>query len=144
MKTNLLRAYAMAFAMIPLYNCSVEPVEQMVPEQIIIETSTTTLFNENDNTVCVGELPKSRVTNNSEFIVNYEVRNADGDLITYVYDLNPGQISDWKTFPVGVTTFSLSTSETTKAVTIDMGTCMAYDVEIDENRQLNTDVAIQL
>lgn len=144
MKTNLLRAYALAFAMIPLYNCSVEPVEQMASEQVLIETFTAPLFNENDNTVCVGELPKSRVTNNSEFIVDYEVRDAAGVLVTYVYDLNPGEISAWKTFPVGVTTFSLSTSETSKAVVIDMGTCMAYDVEINENRQLNTDVPIQL
>ena len=142
MKTNLLRAYALAFAMIPLYNCSVEPVEQIVPEQLITETFIAPLVN--DDTVCIGELPKSRVTNNSDFIVNYEVRDAEGALLNYVYDLNPGQISDWKTFPAGVTSFSLSTSETSKSVTIDMGSCMAYDVEIDENRQLNTDVPIQL
>ncbi|MCK7590893.1 hypothetical protein M0G43_09950 [Subsaxibacter sp. CAU 1640] len=138
MKTNLLKAVAFAMVMTPLYNCSVEPVEQELQLAEIANEQTL------DDTPCSGEDPKARVTNDSDNVVNFEIFDGNGALVNYVYGLNPGETSDWRTFPVGITTFSISTSESSKPVRIDMGLCMAYDVTINENNQLDTDVPIQL
>lgn len=139
MKTNnLLKAIALAIVMTPLYNCSIEAIEELQQET----NQLTTTLNAVD--VCNAQIPKSRITNNSNQIVDFEIHDANGILVNYVYGLNPGDTSDWKTFPVGMTTFTISTSESVKPVNIDMGTCMAYDVAIDVNNQLNTSSATQL
>lgn len=141
MKTNLLKAIAFAIVMSPLYNCSVEPLEHLIQEEV----STIEIANEIDlATPCVGQNPKARVTNNSDNDVNFEIHDSLGNLLDAVYGLNPGEVSDWKNFPSGVTTFTVSTVESSKTVTITMGICMAYDVAIDENNHLNTDIPIQL
>lgn len=142
MKTNLLKAIAFAIVMTPLYNCAVEPIEQQVLQE---ELSTIEIENEIDlTTPCVGQNPQARVTNNNDIDVNFEIHDSLGNLLDAVYGLNPGEVSDWKNFPVGVTTFTVSTAESSKPVTISMGVCMAYDVTINENNQLDTDIPIQL
>ena len=67
MKTNLLKAIAFAIVMTPLYNCSVEPVEQLQQQELTLEQSVTSLTDEAPP--CSGEDPKSRVTNNSDNVV---------------------------------------------------------------------------
>ncbi len=141
MKNNLLKAVALAIVMTPLYNCSIEPTDQF-QQELVTEQSMSLLLN--PVTPCSGEDPKSRITNDGDSLVNFEIHDANGALINYVYGLNPGQTSDWKTFPVGVVTFTVSTSESSKPIIIDMGTCMAYDVTINEDNQLDTGTPIQL
>lgn len=155
MKTNLLKAIALAIVMSTCLNCSVEssfePVEQttMVSEIAIIQNFNDTFENAPDasditEVPCDGQNPKSRVTNNGNDLVNFEIFDAEGSLLGSVYNLNPGEVSDWKVFPVGVTTFKVSTSMSVKPVRIDMGICMAYDVSINEYNQLDTDIPDQL
>jgi hypothetical protein len=140
MKNNLLKTLALALVMTPLYNCSVDSTDQLQEEldSAILISSMSSVY------VCVNEDPKSRITNNSDNIVDFEIHDATGALVNFVYGLNPGETSDYKTFGVGLTTFTVSTSESTKPVRIDMGLCMAYDVAIDEYNQLNTSIPIQL
>ncbi len=140
MKTNLLKAFALALLVPTLTNCSVEPMEQLNQENnSIIEIASQF----DSDTPCIGLNPKARILNNSDHDVDFEIHDSTGNLIDAVYGLNPGELSDWKTFPVGITSFTVSTIQSFKIVTIDMGNCMAYDVTINENNQLNTDIPIQ-
>lgn len=141
MKTNLLKAFAFAIAMTPFYNCSVEPTEEFTQE---LETSQLIENQTFDEGICNGQDPKSRLTNNSDNVVDLEIHDANGALVNYVYGLNPGEMSDWKAFPVGTTSFTISSVESVKVVTISMGLCMAYEVSINENNHLDSDSPIQL
>lgn len=141
MKTNLLKATALAIVMTAFYNCSVESIDsnQTIPEQISLNFDSAL-----DGVPCVDQQPRSRISNNGDEIVNFEIFDSEGILLKSVYDLNPGDVSEWQSFPAGLTTFSVTTSVTSKPVRIDMGNCMIYDVSIDANYQLDTDVPIQL
>ncbi len=141
MKTNLLKTIALAMVMTPFYNCSYEQFSQ--PNNDVIPIESTFELNVDDGP-CSEQNPKTRITNNSNLLVNLEIEDINGDLLNYEYGLLPGETSEWKLFPVGTTTFKISTPVTQKNIVIEMGLCMAYELVIDENNHLNTAVPIQL
>ena len=73
-----------------------------------------------------------------------EVFDTFGILMTHAYGVPAGAESPVLSFPDGVTTFVISTSQSTKTIEIDMANCTIYQVTIDENNQLDTDVPTAL
>lgn len=128
---NLIMAFAI---FISLANCTAEPLE--VFEEDLQEE---TLLFSALVTPCTNADPKARLTNDSNEISSMEIYNEQGALIEHAYDIEPGETSDWKSFPAGEIAFKISTAVSEKIIVIDMSNCSAYDVAIDENNQLNTD-----
>ncbi|MEY8849320.1 hypothetical protein AB9K26_10900 [Psychroserpens sp. XS_ASV72] len=141
---NLLKAFAFAIALSTCYNCSVESAEtnqENLSDNTIEEVTSIT---DTAQTNCVSQDPQARLINNSLVSVDFEVFDQFGILMTHAYGVPAGNDSATLTFPDGITTFVISTSTNSKSIDIDMGDCMVYEVEINENNQLNTDVPIQL
>jgi hypothetical protein len=135
---NLLKAFAYAIVVSTCYNCSTEPVETIQEDSVITQDEVVSFDTPDD--VCTNQDPQAVLTNNSLLAVDFEVFDQFGILITHAYGVGVGDASPVLTFPDGVVTFIVSTSASTKEINIDMGNCMIYEVEIDENNQLNTDV----
>lgn len=139
---NLLKTFAYAIVVSTCYNCTTESVETSQDETLIIQEEIV-VFEELDD-VCTSQNPQAVLTNNSLLSVDFEVFDHFGILMTHAYGVPAGAVSPILTFPDGVVTFIVSTSASTKEIKIDMGDCMIYQVEIDENNQLDTDVPTQL
>ena len=116
--------------------CSTESIEL---EEPTLETSPTL-----DPEDCLDEEPKARVTNNSNILVDMEIFDEEGILINSVYGVHTGADSEWQSFATGIISVVISTEQSTKAIRMDMGSCMTYHVTIDENYQLDTHLPIQL
>lgn len=139
---NLLKAIACAIVVSTCYNCSVESTETVQENSQFSQEEITSI--EVPEIQCVAQDPQAILTNNSLIPANFEVFDQFGLLMTHAYGVPAGNVSPTLTFPDGMTTFVVSTSSSTKEIKIDMGNCMVYEVEIDENFQLDTDVPNQL
>ncbi|WP_431134878.1 hypothetical protein [Psychroserpens mesophilus] len=139
---NLLKAIAYAIVVSTCYNCSVESTENSQEESLVLQEQIAAL--DEPDEVCSGQDPQAVLTNNSLLAADFEVFDQFGLLMTHAYGVPVGDTSTVLSFPDGVTTFIVSTSTSIKEIRIDMGNCMIYEVEIDENNQLDTDVPNQL
>ena len=135
MKTNLLKQLLFMATLMVIFSCSNEPVQ---PDMLLSNENIT------QDVQCSNDAPKARITNNNDIPVDLEIFNESGTLVNHAYGVQPGNVSSWRVFATGVTTFVVSTTESTKTIVIDMDVCMAYDVTIDENNQLDTDQPVQL
>ena len=131
---NLLKSLWFLTIILSFSACSNEPVEDL---ELSIEASP-------QDIACSGDLPKARITNNGTIDVDLEIYNSSGVLVNHAYGVGPSQVSTWRVFSSDIVTFVISTANSVKEIRIDMGTCMAYDVTIDANHQLDTDQPIQL
>ena len=139
---NLLKAIACAVVISTCYNCSVESAEAIQEESLVTQEEISNF--EAPEVLCANQDPQAVLTNNSLLSVDFEVFDQFGLLMTHAYGVPAGDVSPTLTFPDGVTTFVVSTSASTKEVKIDMGNCMIYDVVINENNNLSTDVPTAL
>jgi len=139
---SLLKITALAIVLM-LSSCSVESVNEVTDNTNSDPINVTAL--QNTNFQCVNGQAGARITNNGSMDVSLEIFDNQNNLIASIDDLNPGGISDWYYFQAGLITFSLESEDgKVKAPVIDMGSCMAFDMEIGENNQLVSDVAVQL
>lgn len=139
---NLLKAIAYAIVISTCYNCSVESTDPIQEESLFSQEEIIDL--EAPDVLCTSQDPQAVLTNNSLLSSDFEVFDHFGLLMTHAYGVPAGDVSPMLTFPDGIVTFIVSTSSSTKEIKIDMGNCMIYEVEIDENNQLDTDVPTQL
>ncbi|MBR9846438.1 MAG: hypothetical protein GYB35_10225 [Algicola sp.] len=135
---NLLKAIACAVVISTCYNCSVEYADSIQEESLVSQEEINDF--EIPEVLCTNQDPQAVLTNNSLLSVDFEVFDQFGLLMTHAYGVPAGGVSPTLTFPDGVTTFIVSTSATAKEVKIDMGNCMVYEVTINENNSLDTDV----
>lgn len=141
MKTNLLKAIAFAIVMTPLYNCSVEPVEQLLQE----ENLTFELADEQLSDGCADQDPKVQIINNGTVPFNLEVYSSDLLLQNSLYNLQPGSTSEWLTFSTGSILFSLTNDGfPDEKVLFDMDTCSELTLEIVSDNSLLPSQPIQL
>jgi len=139
---NLLKAIACAIVVSTCYNCTVDSADTNQEESLLSQDEITDF--ETPEILCASQDPQAILTNNSLLPTDFEVFDQFGLLMTHAYGVPAGDVSSVLTFPDGITTFVVSTSVSSKEMKIDMGNCMIYEVEIDENNQLDTDVPIQL
>lgn len=143
MKNYLPKTIALAIVMTAVYSCTTEDVP-MESSDLISETTEIPDLALFDDPPCFEAFPKSQITNNSNNVVNMEVFDSNDVLLNASYGIAVGDTSEYITFPVGVTTFKISSSQAVKSVIIEMGICMSYEVTINEFNHLNTDIPIQL
>lgn len=136
MKTNLLKAIAFAMVMTTCLNCSVEPMD--TPESLQLELQNfIDLEQAATTTTCSGSNPKTRISNNGSFSSDYQIYDSNGVFIDGVYDVLPGTVSNWITFPVGNIIFNVTIHMVSdQKVTFNMATCTELNMEIDLNNQL--------
>jgi hypothetical protein len=139
---NLLKAIACAIVVSTCYNCSVESADSIQDELLVSQEATADFVL--PEVQCANQDPQAVLTNNSLLSADFEVFDQFGLLMTHAYGVSAGDTSPTLTFPDGITTFVVSTLNSTKEIKIDMGNCMSYEVVINEFNQLNTDVPIQL
>ena len=146
---NLLKAFALAIALFLHFNCSVESTE-IIPEETYINQQQASQsvdipdgVNQEVNT-CTNQDPQAKLINSSLLNADIEVFDRFGILLTHAYAISPGDESPILSFAVGITTFVISTPESVKSIEIDMSTCTIYEVEIDEDNQLDTDIPTPL
>lgn len=141
MKNNLLKAFALAFAMTPLYNCSVEPADNStfnddnaVPLQEAQATDSQEFL-----AVCSGSDPRARITNNGTVSFDYEIYDASGAFIIGIYNISPGTVTQYATFSEGTIIFNVETaSGVDQKVAHLMENCTEINMEIDVNNLLLT------
>lgn len=139
---NLLKAIACAVVITTCYNCSVESAEIVQEEYQFLQEEMANI--QAPEVLCTAQDPEAALTNNSLLSANIEVFDQFGLLMTHAYGVPSGSVSPTLSFPDGMTTFVISTSITSKEVKIDMGNCMIYEVIINQDNHLNTDVPNQL
>ncbi|MBT8260560.1 MAG: hypothetical protein KJN82_04540 [Bacteroidia bacterium] len=146
---NLLKAFAFAFALFLYYNCSVEPAEIIQEETFVNQQQADPSIEipdviDQETSTCTNQDPQAKLINSSLLNADIEVFDSFGMLLTHAYAVSPGDESPILSFPVGITTFVISTSESVKNIEINMATCMIFEVEIDEDNQLDTDTPTPL
>ncbi len=135
MKTNLLKAIALAIVMTPLYNCSVEPTDQLEQQLAVVPLSS--VEQSQEVSACSGENPRARLINNGTLTFNFRIYSTTGSLLGSEANLEPGEISDWKTFPNGQSLFSITAVDFNgEKVSHLMDFCTEVSLEIDSNNQL--------
>lgn len=138
----LFRNIACAILLLSLFNCSTESVDFTQDENLLGTTENTEV--PSIDTTCHSQDPKARVTNNGTLDVSFQIYNESGVLVGHEHDVEPGETSNWKTFASGEITFVVSNSNSDKVIVLDMDTCMAYDMVIGTNNQLDSDQAVNL
>lgn len=136
MKTNLLKAIALAIVMTTCFNCSVEPMDNS--QNLLLETQNSNGIEQTATAMtCTGSNPKTRITNNGTFPSDYEIYDSNGVFIDGVYDVLPGTVSAWIFFPEGAIIFNVKIDTTSDQKVIhDMETCTELNLIIDSNNQL--------
>lgn len=131
---NLLRTIASAILLLALLNCTSETLD--TNESALLETEA-----QADVNACVGANPEARITNNGTVPIDLDILDVDGNVVGFVYNLAPGNTSNWLSFLPGEILFAVSNDffEDEKVV-YTMTTCMIFDMEVDGTNALTSAV----
>lgn len=142
----LLKYFALTVLVLTFSNCVVEPMEFLdgATNSIVEEIENSATGATATDSACNNQDPKARITNNGTEDVDLQIYDVAGNLIAQEDDVEPGEQSDWINFSCGETTFLVSNGGSDKLITIEMGTCMMYDMEVGSNNQLVSDQPVQL
>ena len=117
------------------FNCSVEPIENSQTETLSIQEIA--ISNQAAAMNCNGSNPKARISHNGTLPADYEIYDASGAFIGAAYDVMPGSISDWITFPAGNVIFNITIdSMSDQKVGFSMETCTELNMQLDSNNEL--------
>ena len=142
----LLKYFALTVVVLSFFNCVVEPME-------FLDGATNSIVEEIENSVpgatatdssCSNQDPMARITNNGTEDVDLQIYDAAGNLIAQEDEIEPGEQSNWINFSCGETAFLVNIGGSDKLITIEMGTCMMFDMEVGSNNQLVSDEPVQL
>ena len=115
---NLLKAAACAVVVFTAYTCTTEPADIVQEETASIVFAEPKVMEDNNPVPppCTTQDPQSKLINNSLESANMEVFDTFGILMTHAYGVPAGAESPVLSFPDGVTTFVISTSQSTKTI----------------------------
>lgn len=134
MKNYLTKAIAYTIVFTSMYNCTVEPVDNL-QTQTIQQDSLLDVSSQTDT--CTGISPKARITNNGTIPFDYEIFDSTGSLIAGIYGIAPGTVSTWTDFSEGDIIFVVeNNSVSDQKVVHTMNDCMELNMEIDANNIL--------
>lgn len=134
MKTNLLKAFALALVMMTCYNCSVEPIDN---SQNVSEVQEIAISQQASAMNCNGANPKARIANNGTLPLNFQIFDISGSLIHEVQGIVPGAVTEWSSFAAGNVIFNITIdSHSDQKVVFNMETCTELILETDANNQL--------
>ena len=126
---NLLKLSAL-LCLVMMYSTCTSNLEE---DTIDVEIQQTLM-----NDPCTNQDPATRVINNGTVSFNLFVLASDGTVLAEIPDILTNTTTSWVSFPEGDITFSIASGDSaiTDEVDLKMGTCMAYEIEIDSNNQI--------
>jgi hypothetical protein len=128
---NLLKSVMLIALLLPFFGCVSESID--IVEEAIIEDSEIT-------ELCANQKPQLQLANNCNIPVSLKIQDQNGLLLEFVENLPPGRLSDWKLFDPGVVVITVFTTTSTKEITIDFDYCTYFEIGIDQNYQLSTNL----
>lgn len=127
---NLLKFAYCAFILLVSISCTTESVDSVQFNE---------LNQQELNDPCVDQDPISRVVNNGTVSFDFKVIDDQGVVLVEIPNIPASTTTSWVSFPQGEILFSLDSDQTLvndDKVVLQMGTCMAYEIEIDSNNQI--------
>lgn len=137
MKTNLLKAIALTMALNLFYNCSIEPIDnsKTLLEQAANESEP--LGIQSTAMDCVGADPRAKVINNGTVPCNFSIMTTTGIFIDGVDNVQPGETTDWLSFPEGDILFVMHyISINGEKVVYNMVNCTQITLEVCPDNHL--------
>lgn len=126
---NLLKF--MPFLALVLFACTVDSSDSDFQNDNLLSTQ--------NQPPCVDDDPITRVVNNGSIVFNLLVFDDEGNVLVDIPNIPPNTTTSWASFPEGEVLFSLDSNVALvddDKVVLQMGTCMAYDIEIDGNNEI--------
>lgn len=117
-------------------SCSTESIEPENPDVAIV---TDVLENEDQTAGCDAAEPVVKITNNSLSTIDVQVYNKTGEIVSAQFGITIGEASDWLLFAPGSVRVLITIGNTTRALPLEMDTCMEYHGTLDAFNQLDTD-----
>lgn len=114
-----------------IFSCISESLE--LEEIAIIEDS-------QDTQICANQRPQTQLTNNCDLPVTIKIHDQNGLLLDFEEDIAPGRLSDWRIFDPGLVTITISTAASIKEISLDLNYCTTFDIVINPNYQLTTNL----
>ncbi len=138
MKTNLLKCAACAVLILSVFNCSVEPIQQI--EQFTVNTESI------DETTCVGSQPIARIVNSGTVTVNFEIYNSNLELLNSETNVASEDTSSWLSFEEGNNTLFVVTFIDMKGEKIQQETelCTSIEFFVNSDNELSVNDVINL
>lgn len=127
---NLLKFAYYASVLLVSISCTTESVDSVQLNE---------LNQQELNDPCVDQDPISRVVNNGTVSFDFKVIDDQGVVLAEISNIPASTTTSWVSFPQGEILFSLDSDQTLvndDKVVLQMGTCMAYEIEIDSNNQI--------
>ncbi|MCB0400376.1 MAG: hypothetical protein KDD26_12340 [Winogradskyella sp.] len=91
------------------------------------------------NDPCVDQDPITRVINNGTVTIDFKVVDSDGVVLVDIPNIPANTTTSWASFEEGDVLFSIDSNQTSvsdEKVQLTMGSCMAYEIEIDSNNEI--------
>ena len=127
---NLLNFASYACALLISISCTTQPIDSVQLDLLNQEAL---------NDSCEDEDPITRVVNNGTVTFAFKVIDDQGNVLVDIPNIPASSTTSWVSFTQGEVLFSLDSDQTLvndDKVVLQMGTCMAYDIEIDANNQI--------
>ena len=127
---NLLKLACFACIILISISCTTEPIDSVQLDELNQDTL---------NNPCVDQDPITRVVNNGTVTFAFKVIDDQGNVLVDIPNIPASSTTSWISFTQGEVLFSLDSDQTLvndDKVVLQMGTCMAYDIEIDANNQI--------
>lgn len=127
---NLLKSTFLTCVALMLFACTSDPSGNDISTDL-----TPTQLND----PCVAQDPITRVINNGTVTVDFKVVDSDGIVLVDIPNIPANTTTSWASFEEGDVLFSIDTNQTLvndDKVVISMGSCMAYEIEIDSNNEI--------
>lgn len=87
---------------------------------------------------CKGEDPISRISNNGTETCSVHIMTSGGNTVN-INNIQPGEISEDKSFAPGTVDFTISIGNTgDKTVSVVMEECWEYEIVIDANNNVTS------
>lgn len=86
---------------------------------------------------CSGENPRARILNNGTAKADVQVQTTGGNTIN-INNVLAGTNSDYSSFAVGISTFTINVGTNSKVTAVTMESCYDYDINIDASNNITT------
>ncbi|MEO1032865.1 MAG: hypothetical protein AAFX55_15755 [Bacteroidota bacterium] len=124
---NLLRF--LPFVAMIVFACTADPNESTTEDDDLLTSQANS---------CIDDDPVTRVVNNGTVAFSLLVASGNGSALVDIPNIPPDTTTSWASFPEGEVIFYLNTEEASidDKVTLQMNSCMAYEIEIDANNEI--------
>jgi hypothetical protein len=88
---------------------------------------------------CENEDPTARIVNNGTDKASVQIKTSEGNTIN-INNVDPGKASPYSSYAPGLVTYTITVSDVDYVETVQMDVCNTYDIIIDAENVITTDV----